>query len=71
MSRRFVSPYPDLQRETARALGVPLLVVPALAYGPDQPVNADDFLDTLHLTAAGNGRMAAGIADQLVALGLI
>ena len=66
-----VSPYPDLQRETARALGVPLIFVPALAYGPDQPVNADDFLDTLHMTAAGNGRMAAGIAGQLVALGLI
>jgi lysophospholipase L1-like esterase len=67
----FVSPYPDLQREAARGLGVPLLVVPDLASGPDQPVNAGDFLDTLHLSTAGNARMAANIVDQLVALGLI
>ena len=67
----FLSPYPDLQRQTARALDVPLIVVPTLAHGPEQPVNADDFLDTLHLTPAGNRGMAAGIADQLAALGLI
>jgi lysophospholipase L1-like esterase len=67
----FLSPYPDVQRQTARELGVPLIVVPELAARPDGPVNAGYFLDTLHLTAAGNRLLAQGIADQLAALGLI
>lgn len=67
----FVSPYPGRQRRAASELGVPLVVVPELAAGPEGPVNAEYFLDTLHLTAAGNERMAAGIARELIALGLI
>jgi len=67
----FASPYPDRQRETARALGVPLIEVPELASRPDGPVNAEYFLDTLHLTAAGNALLARGIAARLTALGLI
>ncbi|PYQ44782.1 MAG: hypothetical protein DMF77_06375, partial [Acidobacteria bacterium] len=67
----FLSPYPDVQRQTARELGVPLIAVPELAARPDGPVNAEYFLDTLHLTAAGNRLLAQGIAEQLAALGLI
>jgi len=67
----FLSPYPDVERQTARELGVPLIVVPELAARPDGPVNAEYFLDTLHLTATGNRLLAQGIAEQLAALGLI
>ena len=67
----FLSPYPDVERQAARELGVPLIVVPELAARPEGPVNAEYFLDTLHLTPAGNRLLAQGIAEQLAALGLI
>jgi lysophospholipase L1-like esterase len=65
------SPYPGLLARTAAARGVPLLAVPPLSLGTASGPNDALFIDSLHFSAAGNDAMAAGLAAQLAALGLV
>ncbi len=61
----YASEYPLRLRETARAMGVRLVVAGTLVAG-DEP-NDGYFLDTLHFTASGNGVMAEALARALAA----
>ncbi|HUG51953.1 MAG TPA: hypothetical protein VMR21_00055, partial [Vicinamibacteria bacterium] len=65
------SPYPGLQRRAARELDVPLVTVPELDAGQGGPANEDYFVDTLHLSPAGNALMGGAIAEVLMELGLL
>jgi lysophospholipase L1-like esterase len=68
---RVASSYAPLLSAAAREAGAPLVDVGEL--GLDAPLedNAADFIDALHLSAAGNAVMARRIADQLTSLGIL
>lgn len=65
------TPYESLLAEVARQAGVPLLDVGELGLATSLDDNAEDFIDALHLSVAGNALMARRLAEQLGALGLL
>jgi lysophospholipase L1-like esterase len=67
----FESAYLDALRETARRLEVPVLACGDLGLTTSRESNEEFFLDLLHLTVAGNERMARELAVQLAALGVV
>jgi lysophospholipase L1-like esterase len=65
------APYESILGEVARESGVPLLDVGELGLATRLDDNSEDFVDALHLSAAGNALMARRLADQLVGLGIL
>ena len=64
----FESPYPAALAEAARASAAPLVDIGPLGVGAGEE-NEDDFIDLIHLSAAGHERLARALARQLAALG--
>jgi lysophospholipase L1-like esterase len=63
--------YPQALRESAAALGVPLLDVGALGDAAPPDGNERFFIDSLHLSAEGADEMARVLVPQLSAAGLL